>query len=181
MTFNYYFSPSRLAFYAASMESAYIAAGSWPSDAVGISDTTWQTYIQQPPSGMALGADANGNPTWVTATPVTLTAQQQAMMLLHNPTVVVNCTSIPALNGTYAADDATRGNITGVAAAIKTGLGLPSGGSTFSYPDASNVMHEWPDTQFVAFAQGVMTYIYNLSLVATGNGTTLPSNTISIA
>lgn len=109
------------------------------------------------------------------------TVQQQALALLGNPTVTVECASLPALDGDYAADVMTRGNITGIAVAINGGLGLPSGSSTFNYPDKNGQGHPWPADQFLAFAHGVMVYIYDLSQVAGGNGTSLPDPTISIA
>jgi hypothetical protein len=109
------------------------------------------------------------------------TIQQQAILLLNTPVVTVTCTSIPALNGDYPVDAGSRSNITGIAVAINGGLGLPSGGDTFNYPDVTGTPHAWAATQFILFAHSVMVYIYNLSEAAGGNASTLPAATISLA
>ena len=75
------------------------------------------------------------------------TLQQQAMMLLAEP-AALQCTSLPALDGTYPIDQTTQMQITGIAAAISAGLGLPGGGATFNWPDAGGVAHPWPAAQF---------------------------------
>jgi hypothetical protein len=107
------------------------------------------------------------------------TVQQQAQALLEQPVTVVS-TSLPALNGIYPIDDATRGEINGIASAINAGLGLPGGGETFNWADTSGDMHPWPATQFTAFAKEVMNYAYTLGQVAQGHGDTLPSATLKI-
>lgn len=106
--------------------------------------------------------------------------QQQAGMLLMSP-VTVQCTSVPALNGQYPIDQTTQGQITGIASAIAAGLGLPGGGTTFNWPDATGVAHAWPATQFTELAKAVMNFVYAAAQVAQGHGTTLPSSTLTIA
>lgn len=45
---------------------AYDAAGTWPDDAVEVTDEEWQKYGQQPPPpGMRRGSDDRGRPAWV--------------------------------------------------------------------------------------------------------------------
>jgi hypothetical protein len=107
------------------------------------------------------------------------TLQQQALAILYGPVTVV-CTSISALNGVYPIDAATQAQITGIASAINADLGLPSGQSTFNWPDTSGIPHPWPATQFTAFAQKVMKFLYDVAQVAQGNGSTLPSQTLVI-
>ena len=51
--------------------------------------------------------------------------------------IVITSTGTPALSGTYALDATTLSQIGPVARDATGGLGLPGGGSTFSYPDAS--------------------------------------------
>ena len=53
------------------------------------------------------------------------------MALLGQP-VTVNCPALPALDGVYPIDQASQMQITGIAAAISAGLGLPGGGATFN-------------------------------------------------
>ena len=104
------------------------------------------------------------------------TLQQQAFALLGEPINLV-CTSIPEINGTYPIDPATQAQITGIAAAINAGLGLPGEESTFNWAGHSG----WPATQFTAYAKAVMNYCYALAQVAQGNSDTLPSQTLTIA
>jgi hypothetical protein len=108
------------------------------------------------------------------------TIQQQAAALLTRP-ITVQCTSLPVLDGAYPIDAATQAQITGVAAAISAGLGLPGGGTTFNWPDASGVAHAWPATQFTEFARAVMNFVYACAQAAQGNSTTLPSTTVTLA
>ncbi len=107
------------------------------------------------------------------------TLQQQAMALLGYP-VTVTCSALPALDGAYPIDQATQMQITGIAAAISAGLGLPGGGATFNWPDVGGVAHPWPAPQFTEFAKAVMNYVYACAQVAQGHGTTLPTLPIVI-
>jgi hypothetical protein len=131
------------------------------------------------PDGVQQGWTYDGSAFAAPTPPPPPNIQQQAAALLGQPVTVV-CTSISALNGTYPIDAATQAQITGIASAINAGLGLPSGQSTFNWPDTSGIPHPWPATQFTAFAQKVMKYLYDASQVAQGNGTTLPSQTLVI-
>jgi len=61
-----HFSRSMNTFFPSVMKNAYKAAGTWPADAIEVTDEDWQTYGQgEPPEGMQRGADENGRPTWV--------------------------------------------------------------------------------------------------------------------
>jgi Caudovirales tail fibre assembly protein. len=93
-----YFSPSKVAFYDGDLEAAYKSAGSWPSDAVPITDAAYQTFVAQPPAGKVLGASGSA-PAWVDAPAPTL-AQQAAAAL--GAGLTITSTGTPALNGTYA-------------------------------------------------------------------------------
>jgi hypothetical protein len=95
--------------------------------------------------------------------------------------LAVTCTSIPALNGNYAIDQQTQAQITGIAAAISAGLGLPGGGSTFNWPDAEGTAHAWPEAQFTAFAKGVLNYLYGVAQFAAGHQPSLPPRILTIA
>ena len=74
--------------------------------------------------------------------------------------VTVTCSALPALDGAYPIDQATQMQITGIAAAISAGLGLPGGGATLNWPDVGGVAHPWPAPQFTEFAKAVMNYVY---------------------
>lgn len=68
-----FFSRSSNAFFASALARAHKRAGTWPSDAVEVSEEEWQEYgLGQPPEGKLLGSDENGRPTWVQIPPFTL-------------------------------------------------------------------------------------------------------------
>jgi len=70
------FSPSSGNFYAADLRHSYEASGTWPTDAVDVSDDVWETFIGNPPSGKVLGA-VNGAPGWVVAPPMPVASKPQ--------------------------------------------------------------------------------------------------------
>lgn len=61
---TYYWSSSKSTFLSSEYYDQYQAAGSWPSDAVVVSNDVFQTYTQNPPDGKKR-ADVNGMPGWV--------------------------------------------------------------------------------------------------------------------
>jgi len=67
MTFS--FSASRKAFFPADLRDDYEAAGSWPDDAVEVSEQVWRAFVAQPPEGKAIGAGDDGQPAWVDIPP----------------------------------------------------------------------------------------------------------------
>lgn len=68
-----HYSSSTNTFYPAELQEAYQAAGSWPEDAVAVTDEEWQVYsIGQPPAGHRRGGDENGHPVWVPEDPMPL-------------------------------------------------------------------------------------------------------------
>lgn len=61
-----YFSKTTLGFYPDDMKPDYEKAGSWPSDAVELTEEEAATYwCKQAPAGEQLGGDAEGRPCWV--------------------------------------------------------------------------------------------------------------------
>ena len=66
---QYVFSPSTCEFFAVEFQSDYVAAGTWPSDAVGVTPAEYATYCGAPPEGKVRGADSNKRPCWVDAPP----------------------------------------------------------------------------------------------------------------
>jgi hypothetical protein len=171
------FSATNLAFYANSLQDLYVAAGTWPDDAVEITDDTWQNFIGIPPDGKMLGALFN-SPVWLDVP--ALTIQQQAAQVLLLPFVTVVSTSQPDLDGDYAADPVSYSAMITIVAGINAGMGLPSGLPTFNYPDNNSNNHDWTADQFVALATQVMSYLYALQQVSIGIGDSLPDNTVTI-
>lgn len=67
--------------------------------------------------------------------------------------IAITCSGNSALNATYALDDTTLTQIGSVARDAKSGMGLPGGASTFTYPDAAGVSRTFTSAQLI------MTYI----------------------
>ncbi|HAH9675416.1 TPA: tail fiber assembly protein [Escherichia coli] len=69
MTINYFYSSENNAFYAAELKSAYIEAGSWPNDALEVSDECFSEFTSEPPEGVVRGAGDDGLPLWLQILP----------------------------------------------------------------------------------------------------------------
>ncbi|KEA51237.1 hypothetical protein DT73_19010 [Mangrovibacter sp. MFB070] len=65
-----FFSAKSNGFYADNFKNEYDNSGTWPEDAVQISDETWQAYLTTPPQGKQLGSDSSGGPAWVDIPPL---------------------------------------------------------------------------------------------------------------
>lgn len=59
-----YFSASENAFYAGELKESYIAADSWPSDALEVDESLYLEFIDEPPAGKYRGVDDAGMPCW---------------------------------------------------------------------------------------------------------------------
>jgi hypothetical protein len=103
------------------------------------------------------------------------------VLLLAGGTVDITSTATPTLNGTYAIDPVSRGNIIAVQTSINAGLGIPGGGTTFNYLDASNTPHAFTAANFTAFATAIRDYVYALTQVASGAVADLPATPLTIA
>lgn len=65
-----HYSPSVNSFYPSQLRQDYVKAGTWPSDAIEVTDTEYQEYGQcNPPAGMERGPDGSGRPSWVPIPP----------------------------------------------------------------------------------------------------------------
>lgn len=83
---NYAWSATTNSFYPYAFQNDYVAAGTWPEDAVGVDDSVYNTYgAGQAPAGSVRGV-VNGMPAWVTvASTLTLAdAQASQIALLSN-------------------------------------------------------------------------------------------------
>lgn len=91
-----YFSATTCGFYPLDMKSNYIDAGSWPDDAVEMTDKEKEIYwTRQAPAGKQLGGDKKGRPAWVDAPPPTkelsiLFAEQKKSSLMAESTVSID-------------------------------------------------------------------------------------------
>ncbi len=89
----------------------------------------------------------------------------------------------PALNGTYAFDEATQTKIAGVVAGLAAGI--PGGGSTFNWPDASGTPHAFTAANFTEFCTALKDYAYSytqaLGALLAGGSASLPAQPVTIA
>ncbi|WP_079518060.1 tail fiber assembly protein [Kosakonia radicincitans] len=60
-----YFSATTRGFYPDAFKSDYDAAGTWPADAIEVTDAQWKEYTGAAPDGKQLGSDSSGAPVWV--------------------------------------------------------------------------------------------------------------------
>lgn len=148
--------------------SGYIAV---QSDTAGIGDTY-----------------ANGAFTAPAAPePAPLTAAQQrslAVSAAFAAGLTITSTSTPAINGTYAVDQAAQSRINAIETAIlKNGAFPGSSGSQMAYPDIAGKLTVFPSTAlFSEFATSVANYVADLDLYAAGaTGATLPNASVTIA
>jgi len=178
MADTFIYSPSANAFYPLDMQSLYEAAGTWPTDPVDVTDEEAATYMGQPPPGQMRAAGPDGHPMWVDRPPPTLAQQAQALLAGN---LTVQCADIPTLDADYAIDDTTRVRMNSVVTGLNAGLGLPSGGPTFNWPDAAGNAHtDWPGDKFTAFAHAAGQFAYQCNEVVGGFATALPSPIIII-
>ncbi|NLI26447.1 MAG: tail fiber assembly protein [Acetobacter sp.] len=66
-TYNYYWSKTTCSFYPYELKYLYDNAGSWPTDAVGVSDDVFKEFglATTIPDGKWRGAGTDGMPAWV--------------------------------------------------------------------------------------------------------------------
>lgn len=77
-----YYSAETNAFYPGTLRVVYEKAGTWPSDAMEVSNDVYATFgASEPPKGMQRAADGDGHPVWVPIPPLDLqilTARKRA-------------------------------------------------------------------------------------------------------
>ncbi|MEN3753801.1 tail fiber assembly protein [Mangrovibacter sp. SLW1] len=59
-----YFSADKCQFFIGTLKDSYIAAGTWPDDAVEVDSEIEAKYSALPPDDKILGADSSGLPVW---------------------------------------------------------------------------------------------------------------------
>lgn len=66
-TYNYCWSKATCSFYPIALKALYDNAGTWPSDAVGVSDDVFEEFglATEIPLGKWRGAGSDGMPAWV--------------------------------------------------------------------------------------------------------------------
>ncbi len=180
-TTNHVFSPTTLWFYAVALQASYVAAGTWPADAVAITDDEWQQFVGQPPAGQMLGQQ-DGMPVWVARpAPPTPTLAQQAQTQLGQG-LAVSSTSDPAFAASYAIDSNSQGKIGAVSTYILVNSKFPGGLATYPWLDMTGTAHVFASTtMFQDFATQVADYVAALDMIIATNTGTLPDPTAVIA
>src|SRR5882672_6490328 len=99
-----------------------------PPGAIQITDGQWQDWLTNPQTHRVV----NGTLTTVAApmSPEQVLGQKLGLGL------AVASTGTSQINATYALDDVTLSQVGSVARDAASGLGLPGGQASFSYPDA---------------------------------------------
>lgn len=98
--------------------------------------------------------------------------------------LAITSTSTPAVNGTYAADQAAQLRINAIETAIlKNGAFPGPNGTQIAYPDAAGAMHVFPSPAlFSEFATAMANFVADVDLYAAGApGAALPPSTVTIA
>lgn len=99
--------------------------------------------------------------------------------------VQITSTATPTLNAIYDVDPVSLSQIAAISTGIAAGKGLPGGGSTFNYPDATGTMHSFTSANFLNFAAAIETFIYQfdqaLVTLLGGGSASLPSSALTIA
>ena len=129
-----------------------------------------EVYFVAPPTAAQLTA---AFPGYGSETPA-----QQAAAFLNAGTCAIASASMPAVDGSYAIDAASRATMGEIVLGIQAGDGLPGGGTAFIYDDAVGA-HTFAAvgtitaaTQFQAVALGVRNAIY-AAMQAVQNRTTI--------
>lgn len=179
-TTDHVFSATTLWFYAVQLQNAYETSGSWPVDAVAVTDDIWKTYTGMAPPSTKLGAGPDGLPIWLTLPkPVVSLAQQAQTMLTQGLTVT---STAPAVSGLYAIDPVAQGKIGAISTYILVNGTFPNGASTYPWLDFYSVPHIFVSTaMFQQFATAVADFVAALDLIIATNSGTLPGSTITIA
>ncbi|WP_446030636.1 tail fiber assembly protein [Lelliottia amnigena] len=62
---EYYYSASENGFMPAGQKEIYVAAGTWPDDAVEVDEEVFIEFTQTPPAGKIRGGNKDGLPVWL--------------------------------------------------------------------------------------------------------------------
>lgn len=155
-------------------------------------------YFQNPENQEVYGYDETQMPLitaaiqtkWVEITgnwPPPLTPEQQLASVVSSALaagLTITSTSTPAINGTYAVDQAAQSRINAIETAIlKNGAFPGTSGTQMAYPDITGKLNVFPGlASWNAFATAIADYVADLDLYAAGApGSRLPAAAVTIA
>lgn len=137
----------------------------------------------QPQTGWA-ATEAAGVWTFTAPETAAVTWDHELAARINNG-VNITSTSTPALNSLYALDTTTLDQIGSVARDAASGIGLPGGGSTFTYPDAAGVPHSFTSAQIITLYRAMRDLLFVLNTQAAimrlGGPPTWPDQSVTIA
>lgn len=90
-------------------------------------------------------------------------------------------TGTPALDGTYACDNATQQHIMAEMISVLTNNVFADGGSTVAWADIAGASHTFTVAQFKAFSTAIAAFVATNLRIAASNTGTLPAQPITIA
>lgn len=179
--------------------AAYDSTASQPTPVLGWYDTAVVQYPNLPGSDSLLeltsdqwtarlpGPWAVQNGALVAYTPPVPLPQQAANLLATNISlgIAITCTGNAGLNSTYGLDSITMSQIGSVAQDFASGLGLPGGLSTFTYPDMSSDPMTFTGAQIVELYKAQRNLIFVMTtqsaIMANGGSPTWPTQSATIA
>jgi len=108
-----------------------------------------------------------------------------AAALIAAGCAIVSTANPGTLSGTYPLDDASLGKITGVAARIALGKGLPLGAATVSVPDIRGALHAFGPTDLENLGDALSDYVAGIEAALasqlSGGATAFPAQPVTIA
>lgn len=154
----------------------YEDAKAAPKSAVEISDDIWQQWLADQTMRLQSG------------TLVSVPSQPNAGQIFASKLaegIQITSTGTQSLSATYALDDLTLAQIGSIARDAASGLGLPGGGNTFSYPDISGVPKSLSAANVQALYKAMRDLVWQLNtqfaVLAQGGTPSWPAQTATIA
>jgi len=154
-----------------------------PAGAIPLTDDQWQAWVVNQQSYCIV----NGIVTYVAPVvppPDPVALSQAALAVRIALGIEITSDSTPAVNGTYALDSVSTGQIFQIGVITKQFGTFPSGSFTQMYPDISGTLHEFPTTVFISFFLVVAAYTSALNVqqvvMAQGGSPAWPASTYDI-
>lgn len=153
------------------------AAETIPGDWVPLSDQDWALRLTNSRWTITAGRLVAVDPS-----PEQLAGQAVADALTQG--MIVTSASNPSLNAVYSLDPTTLDQIGSVARDFASGMGLPGGAPTFTYPDQERQPHAFTGDQIVALYIQMRNLLLNInvqgSIMRSGGPGHFPDNTVTI-
>lgn len=155
----HYWSASKVSFYAGVFMARYQLAGSWPDDAVEVTEDVFTAYGRTTaPSGQSLGVGSDGMPAWVDAK-IQATAPEKQYKNRMDKGLTVTCSDDASLCGVYSVTDTDISDINDELQFISAHGEFSSGASLQWSDEDANAKTFTSLAAFQAFAKCVFQYV----------------------